>query len=172
MVFCCITLELNPWYVAISDFLSQTLLVTRITQRCTVKCGGKSIQRFSFLCANFHIVATKKLGIFFSPNINAKKLENFSKLQKPQNRENRKKSIVISDRCGLTTFHTMSHKDVIFTVEKALQGLLMTNATVHITSLQCMLHKQPILLLTLQLVYVKTTNRFWRGDFSTVCVTS
>ncbi len=70
------------------------------------KVWGKSIQRFSFLCANFHIVATKKLGIFFSPNINAKKLENFSKLQKPQNRENRKKSIVIPDRCGLTPCHT------------------------------------------------------------------
>jgi hypothetical protein len=78
-------------------------------------------------------------------------LENFSKLQKPQNWENRKNSILIPDRCGLTTFHTMSHKDVIFTVEKTLQGILITNATVHITSLQCMLHKQPILLLTLEL---------------------
>jgi hypothetical protein len=158
--------------------------VTLITQRCTVKCGGKSIQRFSFL--QFSHCGNKEIGKFFFPNINseknAKKLENFSKLQKPQNRENRKKSILIPDRCGLTTFHTMSHKDVIFTVEKALQGLLITNATVHITSLQCMLHMQPILLLTLELSTYMLQILLWgflysvcyisnqcRGEFSLQC---
>jgi len=36
---------------------------------------------------------------------------NFSKLQKPENPKNRKKSILIPERFRLTTLHTMLHKD-------------------------------------------------------------
>lgn len=86
------------------------------------KVWGEIYPAFFFSLLQFSHCGNKEIGKFFFLNINseknAKKLENFSKLQKPQNRENRKKSILIPDRCGLTTFHTMSHKDVTFTVEK------------------------------------------------------
>jgi len=100
------------------------------------KVWGKIYAAFFFSSLlEFSHCGNKEIGKLFSPSIN--KLENFSKLQKPQNRENRKKSILIPDRCGLTTFHTILHKDVICTVEKTLQGLLITNAN-------CILHPYSI----------------------------
>jgi len=65
----------------------------------------------------------------------------------------------------------MLHKDVMWSAGKTLEGLLITKAAVHITSLQCMLHKQPILLLTLELSLL-VSYKFCCGAFSTVHITS
>jgi hypothetical protein len=62
IVFCCITLELNPLYVVISDFFSQTLLVTlNITQRCKVKCRGKIYPAF-FVLGGFSHCGNKEIA--------------------------------------------------------------------------------------------------------------
>jgi hypothetical protein len=65
----------------------------------------------------------------------------------------------------------MLHKDVMCNAGKTFRGLLITNTTVHITSLQCMLYKQPILLLILELSLL-VSSRFCCGAFSPVHITS
>jgi hypothetical protein len=55
-----------------------------------------------------------------------------------------KEKKIYPDSWQVRTDNTPHH--VTQSAEKTLRGLWMTNATVHITSLQCMLHKQPILV--------------------------
>jgi hypothetical protein len=80
-----------------------------------------------FFWVNFCIVATKKLGSFFFPSINsekhAKKLENFSKLQKPKNRNNRKKFILIPNRCRLATLHIERRPSGLPKLQRMISGV-------------------------------------------------